>query len=60
MGIEVLGISLVTNLAAGVITPGQESAETIHHDDVLEIGRRVECQFTSLLTALLPQIVCES
>jgi purine-nucleoside phosphorylase len=50
MGIEVLGISLVTNMAAGV------SGETIHHEDVMEIGRRVEQQFTGLLTALVPQI----
>jgi purine-nucleoside phosphorylase len=50
MGIEVLGISLVTNMAAGV------TGETIHHEDVMEIGRRVEQQFTGLLTALVPQI----
>jgi purine-nucleoside phosphorylase len=50
MGIEVLGISLVTNMAAGV------SGETIHHEDVMEVGRRVERQFTGLLTALVPQI----
>jgi purine-nucleoside phosphorylase len=56
MGIEVLGISLVTNLAAGVVAPGQDTADVIHHEDVLEIGRRVERQFTSLLTALVPQI----
>jgi purine-nucleoside phosphorylase len=60
MGIEVLGISLVTNLAAGVIAPGQHAAEAIHHEDVLEIGRRVERQFTSLLTALVPQIASAS
>jgi purine-nucleoside phosphorylase len=56
MGIEVLGISLVTNMAAGVIPAGRESAETIHHDDVMEVGRRVEQQFTGLLTALVPQL----
>ena len=50
MGIEVLGISLVTNAAAGVLN------ETIHHEEVMEIGRRVERQFTGLLTALVPQI----
>ena len=50
MGLEVLGISLVTNMAAGVLN------ETIHHEDVIEVGRRVEKQFTSLLTALIPQI----
>jgi purine-nucleoside phosphorylase len=56
MGIEVLGISLVTNMAAGVPSLGSETADTIHHEEVMEIGRRVEGQFTSLLTALVPQI----
>jgi purine-nucleoside phosphorylase len=50
MGIEVLGISLVTNMAAGV------TGETIHHEDVMEIGQRVEQQFTGLLTAIVPQL----
>jgi purine-nucleoside phosphorylase len=56
MGLEVLGISLVTNMAAGVVAQGQQTAETIHHEDVMEVGRRAEKQFTSLLTALIPQI----
>ncbi len=56
MGIAVLGLSLVTNMAAGVIREGSDTAETIHHEDVMEIGRRVERQFTGLLTALVPQI----
>ena len=56
MGLDVLGISLVTNMAAGVIAPGQQTAETIYHEDVMEIGRRSEKQFTSLLTALIPRI----
>ena len=50
MGIDVLGISLVTNMAAGV------SGEAIQHEEVMDIGRRVEKQFTGLLTALVPQI----
>jgi purine-nucleoside phosphorylase len=50
MGIEVLGISLVTNMAAGV------SGETIDHEDVMEIGRKVGEQFTKLVTALVPQV----
>ena len=50
MGMEVLGISLVTNAAAGVLD------EPIHHEEVMEMGRRVERQFTGLLTALVPQI----
>ena len=53
MGIEVLGISLVTNAAAGVLN------EPIHHEEVMEIGRRVERQFTGLLTALVPQIALD-
>lgn len=50
MGLEVLGISLVTNMAAGV------SDKQIHHEEVMEMGRRVEAQFTGLLKALIPQI----
>jgi len=50
MGLEVLGLSLVTNLAAGV------SGDVIHHDEVMDIGRRVEAQFTGLLVALIPQV----
>ncbi|WP_263383407.1 purine-nucleoside phosphorylase [Granulicella arctica] len=54
MGIEVLGLSLVTNMAAGIVD------EQIDHEEVMEIGRSVEKRFTSLLTALVPQIVSES
>jgi purine-nucleoside phosphorylase len=50
MGIEVLGFSLVTNMAAGVVD------KSIHHEEVMEIGRRVEVEFTALLKALVPQI----
>lgn len=50
MGIEILGISLVTNMAAGL------SDRMIHHEEVMEIGRRVEGEFSSLVTALVPQV----
>ena len=50
MGLDVLGLSLVTNPAAGV------TAAPIDHHDVLEIGRRAEARFTALLTALIPQL----
>ncbi len=50
MGMEVLGISLVTNMAAGVLD------EAINHSEVLDIGRQVEGQFTALLTAVIPKI----
>jgi purine-nucleoside phosphorylase len=50
MGIEVLGISCVTNLAAGL------SGKKLDHAEVLEIGRRVSGTFLKLLTALLPKL----
>jgi purine-nucleoside phosphorylase len=50
MGLEVLGLSLVTNMAAGVLD------ETINHEDVMEVGRAAEKRFTGLLTALIPEI----
>ncbi len=50
MGIRVLGISLVTNFAAGVTT------DPIHHAEVMEIGRIAEARFTSLLKAILPRL----
>jgi purine-nucleoside phosphorylase len=56
MGIEVLGLSLVTNMAAGVVAEGRERAETIDHLDVMEIGRRVERQFTGLLAGVIARV----
>ena len=55
MGLEVLGLSLVTNSAAGVAPEGGQ-AETIDHEEVMEIGRRVESRFTNLLTAIIPKL----
>ncbi|HEY8996463.1 MAG TPA: purine-nucleoside phosphorylase [Edaphobacter sp.] len=49
MGIEVLGLSVVTNMAAGVLD------QPINHEEVMEIGRRIAGQFTGLLTSLVPQ-----
>src|SRR6202044_767454 len=40
MGLEVLGLSLVTNMAAGVLD------EVINHEEVMETGRYAEKQFT--------------
>jgi purine-nucleoside phosphorylase len=56
MGIEVLGLSLVTNMAAGVPASAETEAEAINHQEVMEMGKRVEGQFTALLKALVPQI----
>ncbi|MBS1799048.1 MAG: purine-nucleoside phosphorylase [Acidobacteria bacterium] len=50
MGIEVLGLSVVTNMAAGVLD------QPINHEEVMEIGKRIAAQFTGLLTALIPQL----
>lgn len=50
MGIEVLGISCVTNLAAGL------GAAQLSHQDVFEAGRKIERQLAALLTRLAPRI----
>jgi purine-nucleoside phosphorylase len=50
MGIEVLGISCVTNLAAGL------SAAPLSHEEVNETGRQVEKRLAGLLTRLVPKI----
>jgi purine-nucleoside phosphorylase len=50
MGMEVLGISLVTNMAAGVVD------RLLDHAEVMEIGRRMEAQFGSLVKALVPLV----
>jgi len=50
MGLEVLGLSLVTNMAAGVMD------QPINHEEVMEMGKRAEAQFTSLVKALIPQV----
>jgi purine-nucleoside phosphorylase len=50
MGIEVLGISCVTNMAAGMLE------QPISHQEVIETGARVQAQLTSLLVALLPAL----
>ena len=50
MGMEVLGISCVTNLAAGL------SATKLSHEEVNETGRQVERRLTNLLARLAPKI----
>ena len=50
MGIEVLAISCVTNMAAGILD------KALDHEEVLEVGRRVMGQFVGLLRAVLPRI----
>ncbi len=50
MGIEVLGISCVTNLAAGL------GAKHLSHEEVSETGRLVERRLAGLLTRVLPKM----
>ena len=50
MGIEVLGISCITNMAAGI------SDEPINHDEVMETGRRVRDIFTKLLRGVISEL----
>lgn len=50
MGIEVLGISCVTNLASGL------SDRPLSHEEVSETGKKVEARLAALLSRLAPQI----
>jgi purine-nucleoside phosphorylase len=47
MGLEVLGISCITNMAAGVLP------QPLNHDEVMETARRVRSQFVALLEAVI-------
>jgi len=53
MGIEVLGISCVTNLAAGL------GATLLSHEEVAETGRQVEQRLAGLLQRLAPKIAAK-
>jgi purine-nucleoside phosphorylase len=50
MGIRVLGISCVTNMAAGILP------RKISHAEVLETGEAVRGKLAPLLRALLPRL----
>lgn len=50
MGIEVLGISCVTNLAAGVLD------KPLNHEEVMETGLKAQDRLNRLLTRLVPQL----
>lgn len=49
-GTEVLGISLVTNLAAGI------TGEPLNHEEVLEAGRSAATRMGALLGSIVPHI----
>jgi purine-nucleoside phosphorylase len=50
MGVRVLGISCVTNMAAGIL------AQRIQHEEVLETGAMVRDTLVRLLKAVLPRL----
>jgi purine-nucleoside phosphorylase len=50
MGIKVLGISCITNMAAGVID------EPIDHGEVMEVGLKVYVTFKELLLRVIPRL----
>ena len=50
MGMEVLGISCITNMAAGVLP------QPLVHDEVMETARRVRGSFISLLEGIIERL----
>jgi purine-nucleoside phosphorylase len=50
MGIEVLGISCITNAAAGVLP------QPLVHDEVMAVARRVRTSFGALLEGVLERL----
>jgi purine-nucleoside phosphorylase len=50
MGIKVLAISCVTNMAAGILD------QPLDHKEVLETGERVQGDFVALVKAVLPEM----
>jgi purine-nucleoside phosphorylase len=53
MGIKVLGISCVTNMAAGILD------QPLNHQEVLDTAERVKGNFVELLRAVLAQIAAD-
>jgi len=50
MGIDVLGISCITNPAAGVLP------KPLVHDEVMEVARRARAEFSALLEAIIERL----
>jgi purine-nucleoside phosphorylase len=53
MGIKVLAISCVTNMAAGILD------QPLSHQEVMETGERVKTSFEALLRAVLPRMAAD-
>lgn len=50
MGVKCLGISCITNMAAGVLN------QKINHEEVMQVGERVKGDFIRLLRAIIPPL----
>jgi purine-nucleoside phosphorylase len=50
MGMKVLGISCITNMAAGI------SETPINHEEVMETGKQVREKFTQLLRRVIVKL----
>ena len=53
MGMRILAVSCVTNMAAGILD------QILTHEEVLETGERVKGAFTALVRAVLPRIATD-
>lgn len=49
-GVRVLGVSCITNMAAGILD------EPLDHKDVIEVSNRVKDKFKTLITEILKEI----
>lgn len=65
MGIPVLGISMISNMAAGLLSAspqagpgsrGEGPAQKITHEEVLESGRMISGSLTALLRKVIPRL----
>jgi purine-nucleoside phosphorylase len=54
MGIRVLGISCMTNMAAGILD------QPLTHAEVMETGEQVKTQFAALLRDVIPRVAADS
>jgi purine-nucleoside phosphorylase len=50
MGLEVLGVSCITNPAAGVLP------HPLVHDEVMAVARRVRAEFCALLEGIVERL----
>jgi purine-nucleoside phosphorylase len=50
MGVEILGISCITNMAAGVLP------QALVHDEVMAVARQVRAEFSALLVGIVERL----